>query len=52
MEQIAKIERASLLTRMFFRIGERMFGLVRQVHREEVDIASPSTVSRSAAICR
>ncbi|MFZ1121949.1 MAG: hypothetical protein WAN81_17125 [Candidatus Binataceae bacterium] len=35
MEQIAKIERASLLTRIFFRIGERMFGLVRQVHREE-----------------
>jgi hypothetical protein len=28
MEQIAKIERPSLLTRMFFRIGERMFGQV------------------------
>ena len=28
MEQIAKIERPGLLTRMFFRIGERMFGRV------------------------
>ena len=28
MEQIGKIERPSLLTRMFFRIGERMFGRV------------------------
>jgi hypothetical protein len=28
MEQIAKIERPGLLTRVFFRIGERMFGRV------------------------
>jgi hypothetical protein len=28
MEQIGTIERPSLLTRMFFRIGERMFGRV------------------------
>jgi hypothetical protein len=28
MEQIAKIERPGLLTRMFFSIGERIFGQV------------------------
>jgi hypothetical protein len=28
MEQIVAIERPGLLTRMFFRIGERMFGQV------------------------
>ncbi|MGH7913813.1 MAG: hypothetical protein ACREPW_04080 [Candidatus Binataceae bacterium] len=28
MEVIAKIERPGLLTRMFFRIGERMFGQI------------------------
>jgi hypothetical protein len=28
MEQIVSIERPGLLTRMFFRIGERMFGQV------------------------
>ncbi len=28
MEQIAKIERPGFLTRMFFRIGARMFGQV------------------------
>jgi hypothetical protein len=28
MEQIAQVERAGVLTRLFFKIGERMFGQV------------------------
>ncbi len=33
MEQIPKIERPGLLTRTFFRIGERMFGQVPTAER-------------------
>ena len=51
MEQIAQVERPGVLTRLFFKIGERMFGQVptpeRLMARRHSLLRKPRTLRRA-----